>query len=34
MKPVVDRIFEFNEVRQALTYLKEARHIGKVCLRA
>ena len=34
MRPVVDRVFEFSEVADALKYLKEARHFGKVCLRA
>jgi NADPH:quinone reductase-like Zn-dependent oxidoreductase len=34
MRPVVDRVFEFNELGAALTYLSEARHFGKVCLRA
>jgi NADPH:quinone reductase-like Zn-dependent oxidoreductase len=34
MRPVVDRVFGFFELREALNYLKEARHFGKVCLRA
>jgi NADPH:quinone reductase-like Zn-dependent oxidoreductase len=34
MQPVVDRVFDFNELGPALTYLKEARHVGKICLRA
>jgi NADPH:quinone reductase-like Zn-dependent oxidoreductase len=34
MRPVVDRVFGFSELREALNYLKEARHFGKVCLRA
>jgi len=33
MRPVVDRVFEFHELRDALNYLKEACHFGKVCLR-
>ncbi len=33
MRPVVDRVFGFSE-REALNYLKEARHFGKACLRA
>lgn len=32
--PVVDRVFGFSELRDALDYLREARHFGKVCLRA
>ncbi len=34
MRPVVDRVFGFSELREALNYLREARHFGKVCLRA
>jgi NADPH:quinone reductase-like Zn-dependent oxidoreductase len=34
MHPVLDRVFGFSEVGDALKYLKEARHFGKVCLRA
>ena len=34
MRPVVERIFGFSELGEALTYVKEARHFGKVCLRA
>jgi len=33
LRPVVDRVFGFSELREALNYLKEARHFGKVCLR-
>jgi NADPH:quinone reductase-like Zn-dependent oxidoreductase len=34
MRPVVDRVFGFSELRDALNYLKDARHFGKICLRA
>jgi NADPH:quinone reductase-like Zn-dependent oxidoreductase len=34
MRPVLDRVFGFSELPEALNYLKEARHFGKVCLRA
>ena len=34
MRPVVDRLFGFSELREALNYLKEARHFGKTCLQA
>ena len=34
MHPLVDRIFECDELGAALTYLGEGRHFGKVCLRA
>src|SRR5262249_61142508 len=33
MRPVVDRVFGFTDLREALTYLQAARHFGKVCLR-
>jgi NADPH:quinone reductase-like Zn-dependent oxidoreductase len=34
MRPVVDRVFGFSELPEALNYLRESRHFGKVCLRA
>ena len=34
MRPVVDRVFGLSELRDALNYLSEARHFGKICLRA
>lgn len=34
MRPVVDRVFGFFELREALNCLKGARHFGKICLRA
>jgi NADPH:quinone reductase-like Zn-dependent oxidoreductase len=34
MHPVVDRIFGFSELHECFNYLKEARHFGKICLRA
>jgi NADPH:quinone reductase-like Zn-dependent oxidoreductase len=34
MRPVVDRVFGFDELGAALTYLGEGRHFGKICLRA
>jgi NADPH:quinone reductase-like Zn-dependent oxidoreductase len=33
MRPVVDRVFDFSDAANALRYLSEARHFGKVCLR-
>ena len=32
MKPVVDRVFGFEELPAALDYLESGRHFGKVCL--
>jgi len=34
MRPVVDRVFGFSELREALNYLRETRHFAKVCLRS
>jgi NADPH:quinone reductase-like Zn-dependent oxidoreductase len=33
MRPVVDRVFGFNETREALGYLQSGAHFGKVCIR-
>ena len=33
VRPVVDRVFTFSEAADALRYLSEAKHVGKVCLR-
>jgi NADPH:quinone reductase-like Zn-dependent oxidoreductase len=33
MRPVVDRVFGFAEVRQALRHMESAAHFGKICLR-
>jgi NADPH:quinone reductase-like Zn-dependent oxidoreductase len=30
VRPVVDRVFEFEEAREALEYVKAGRHFGKV----
>jgi NADPH:quinone reductase-like Zn-dependent oxidoreductase len=32
LRPVVDRVFAFEEVPEAFRYLAEARHLGKVCV--
>ena len=32
LQPVVDRVFPFEEARQALAYLEEGKHLGKVCV--
>ncbi len=31
-KPVIDRVFAFNEAKQAFSYLEAGQHIGKICL--
>lgn len=33
LRPVVDRVFAFEELPQALDYLKSGQHFGKVCIR-
>ena len=33
LKPVVDRVFAFPEIREALRYLERGAHFGKVCLK-
>jgi NADPH:quinone reductase-like Zn-dependent oxidoreductase len=33
IRPVVDRIYGFGQVREAFLRLKGARHFGKVCIR-
>ena len=33
VKPVIDRIFTFEELREALDYLSRGVHFGKVCIR-
>ena len=32
LRPVVDRVFGFDEAPEAFAYLKSARHFGKVCI--
>ncbi len=33
MMPVIDRVFEFTEIRAALRHLESGAHFGKICLR-
>ena len=33
IRPVVDRVFPFSEIREAMTYLESGAHFGKVCIR-
>src|SRR5207248_4323478 len=33
LRPVVDRVFEFAEIREALQYMESGAHFGKICLR-
>jgi NADPH:quinone reductase-like Zn-dependent oxidoreductase len=32
LKPVIDRVFEFQETREALKYLATGAHFGKICI--
>jgi len=32
MKPVIDRVFKFEELKEALGYLGEGKHFGKICI--
>jgi NADPH:quinone reductase-like Zn-dependent oxidoreductase len=34
LRPIVDRVFGFGEIREALKHLENGGHFGKVCLRA
>ncbi len=34
LRPIVDRVFSFGEIRAALRHLESGAHFGKVCLRA
>jgi NADPH:quinone reductase-like Zn-dependent oxidoreductase len=34
LRPVVDRVFGFGEIREALKHMESGSHFGKVCLRA
>jgi NADPH:quinone reductase-like Zn-dependent oxidoreductase len=33
LKPVVDRVFPFDELKAALAYIKSGAHFGKICIR-
>jgi NADPH:quinone reductase-like Zn-dependent oxidoreductase len=33
LRPVIDRVFPFAEVRQALRHMESAAHFGKICLK-
>ena len=33
IRPIVDRVFSFTEIREALQYLESGAHFGKVCLK-
>jgi NADPH:quinone reductase-like Zn-dependent oxidoreductase len=33
LEPVIDRVFEFNEAREAMHYMKSGAHFGKVVIK-
>ena len=33
LKPVIDRVFAFEELKEAMEYLREGKHFGKICIR-
>lgn len=33
LRPIVDRVFGFDEVREALRYMESGAHFGKICIR-
>ncbi len=33
LKPVVDRVFAFEELKEAMEYLRLGKHFGKICIR-
>ncbi len=33
IKPIIDRVFKWTEIKDALRYLESQRHFGKICLR-
>jgi NADPH:quinone reductase-like Zn-dependent oxidoreductase len=33
LEPVIDRVFAFEELKEAMAYLKSGRHFGKICIR-
>lgn len=33
LRPIVDRVFPFEEVAEALRYMESGAHFGKICVR-
>ena len=33
LEPVIDRVFKFEELKQAMAHLQSGAHFGKVCIR-
>jgi NADPH:quinone reductase-like Zn-dependent oxidoreductase len=32
LRPVIDRVFGFDELHEALRYMASAKHVGKICV--
>jgi NADPH:quinone reductase-like Zn-dependent oxidoreductase len=32
MRPVIDRVFEFDQAREAMHYMESGVHFGKICI--
>jgi NADPH:quinone reductase-like Zn-dependent oxidoreductase len=32
VRPIVDRVFDFDELKEAMAYLKSGAQFGKVCI--
>jgi NADPH:quinone reductase-like Zn-dependent oxidoreductase len=33
IKPVIDKVFKWTEIRESLRYMESQQHFGKICLR-
>lgn len=33
VKPVIDEVFPFEELKEAMEYLRQGKHFGKICIR-
>jgi len=33
IKPVIDRLFPFEKLKEAMEYLRKGKHFGKICIR-
>jgi NADPH:quinone reductase-like Zn-dependent oxidoreductase len=33
LRPIIDRVFPFEEVREALRHMENGAHFGKICVR-
>ena len=33
VKPEIDRVFAFEELKEAMEYLRRGKHFGKICIR-